>query len=225
MNAETPDKKIEKDDNQQAIASSSVSDVAPEPDLPPTPTPAPTPDPAIAAQQLLVQETHAKQIAVCLEVLEREGYAPGSRANMHAFTQVTVSNAKHDNIDQSSDDQSPSIQSLSSDDCGDTLSAVQVQASAKSTAPVFDPSNVKQNLQTLVIYCINKSTKDLSSSIGGSNDDTHLTLQLTTKYSQSLVKYANAMTCADSEDFPGCMPSEAEKLVKQGPMDGEWPCF
>jgi hypothetical protein len=58
---------LEREDSQQSITSqSTVSEIVPEPTLPPTPTPTPTPDLEVLHEQLLAQEAHAKRLGVWL---------------------------------------------------------------------------------------------------------------------------------------------------------------
>jgi hypothetical protein len=169
------------------------AEVDAEPGLPPTPTPSPTPDPELIRQAQLAAEQHAREVAACVTVLEKEGL---------------VCAASNEDLEQAV---APMVH-------------VQVEA-PKVEAPVqppFDVSDVKGNFQKLISNCVNKVTQDFTTQTA--QDDSHL-IQKRLRFSQSLVKFASALSCVDSEDFPACMPSEASQIIQQAPVNGQWNCF
>eukprot|EP00299_Pterocystis_sp_00344_P002725 c1306_g1_i1.p1 GENE.c1306_g1_i1~~c1306_g1_i1.p1 ORF type:complete len:426 (+),score=86.72 c1306_g1_i1:44-1321(+) len=169
-----------------------------EPGLPPTPTPTPTPDPELIRQAQIEAENHARQVAVCAALMEKEGYICASN-NQDLESVAPVEHVQ--------------------------IETPKVVEPAAPVQPVYDAADVKGNLQRLISYCVNKVTQDFTTSPLETETDSHLLVQKRTRFSQSLVKFASAMGCVDSEDFPACMPSEASRIIQQAPVDGQWNCF
>jgi len=91
------------------------------------------------------------------------------------------------------------------------MNLAQTEASVKMTAK-FDATDVKGNFLSLVSHC----TRAASDNFDG---------KAVKQFSATLSKYASALSCAESENFPACVPSEASKIIQEPPQNGNWNCF
>jgi len=85
---------------------------------------------------------------------------------------------------------------------------------AETDAKAFDPTDVKGNFLSLVAHCTKAVSEGFDTSAQGVSN-----------LSASLSKYASALECAQSANFPSCMPAEASQIIQSPPENGRWSCF
>jgi len=79
----------------------------------------------------------------------------------------------------------------------------------------FDAANVKGNFLSMIAHCTRVASEGFDASSASS----------VVQFSATLSKYASALSCAEGETFPACVPSEAGSIIQAAPQNGSWKCF
>jgi len=185
--------------------------VASEPELP-VPTPVPTPDPAILRAEE-EREQLALNVAACISLLDSQhitcSATPQERESMSGDTVYCV---EHIQVSQ----EAKTIVDNSTNENRQDIVIFRVP---------FQPNLLKENFQSLTLFCINQVSKNYTTSFQDPQTEDEVLGNKRAQFAQQLVKYSRAMSCIDSEDFPNCIPTDAKEIISHPPVADKWNCF
>lgn len=89
----------------------------------------------------------------------------------------------------------------------------------------FDPANLRENLQSMILSC-NKRKMTAFAHLRAQDGVEEATLVASrVSLADMAILHGNWFTCLNSPSFPSCLSEETKTVLQSGPSsDGEWPC-